>query len=223
MTHGAPSEGPGARSYIPAAGWDWLLPLYDPLQWLLGGDGLKRPLIEQAALAPGMRALDIGCGTGSLTLLLKRLHPDVEVVGLDPDPKALARTKRKAQRAGLALQLDQGFSDRLAYPDGHFDRAFSSLMFHHLELSEKQATLRELRRVLRPAGTLHLLDFGPPHGRLSRAGTHLLHRAGHVHDNLAGRIPGLLAEAGFLHAEEVDYRGTFVGSLSYYRAVNPRP
>jgi hypothetical protein len=51
------------RSFIPAFGHDWLLPLYDPLQWLLGGDGLKRPLIEQAALAPGMRVLDIGCGT----------------------------------------------------------------------------------------------------------------------------------------------------------------
>jgi hypothetical protein len=47
------------RSFIPAAGFDWLLPLYDPLQWLLGGDALKRPLIEQAALASGMRASSI--------------------------------------------------------------------------------------------------------------------------------------------------------------------
>ena len=78
------------RHYIPAAGRDWLLPLYDPLQWILGGDALKRPLIEQAALAPGFRVLDIGCGTGSLTLLIKRLHPEVEVLGLDPDRKALA-------------------------------------------------------------------------------------------------------------------------------------
>jgi ubiquinone/menaquinone biosynthesis C-methylase UbiE len=209
------------RSFIPAAGRDWLLPFYDPLQWLLGGDALKRPLIAQAALAPGERVLDIGCGTGSLTLLIKRLHPAVAVVGLDPDPKALAIARRKAERAGLALQLDQGFSDSLAHPDASFDRVFSSLMFHHLTQPEKLATLREVRRVLRPGGSLHLLDFGPPRSGFSRAAAHVLHKAGHVHDNVEGRIPDFLAAAGFLHPEEVAHRGTFVGSLSYYRAVNP--
>lgn len=209
------------RSFIPAAGHDWLLPLYDPLQWILGGDRLKRPLIEQAALQPGFRVLDIGCGTGSLTLLLKRLHPEVAVVGLDPDPKALAIAKRKAERAGLAIQFDQGFSDPLSYPTASFDRVFSSLMFHHLNPDEKRATLREVRRVLAPGGTLHLLDFGPPRSRLARAAAHVLHKAGHVHDNLEGRIPDFLGEGGLQHAEEVAHRGTFVGSLSYYRAVNP--
>ncbi len=209
------------RSFIPAAGRDWLLPLYDPLQWLLGGDSLKRPLIEQAALVPGLRVLDIGCGTGSLTLLIKRLHPDVEVVGLDPDPKALAIARQKAERAGLTLQLDRGFSDPLVYPDASFDRVFSSLMFHHLTHLEKLATLREVRRVLRPGGSFHLLDFGPPRSGLSRAAAHVLHKAGHVHDNLEGQIPAFLDEAGLLHPEEVAHRGTFVGSLSYYRAVSP--
>jgi ubiquinone/menaquinone biosynthesis C-methylase UbiE len=209
------------RSFIPAAGRDWLLPLYDPLQWILGGDALKRPLIEQAALAPGLRVLDIGCGTGSLTLLIKRLHPEVEVVGLDPDRKALAIAKRKADRAGLAIQLERGFSDPLAYRDACFDRVFSSLMFHHLTQPEKLATLREVRRVLAPGGSLHLLDFGPPRSGFARAAAHVLQRAGHAHDNVEGRIPDFLAQAGFLHAEEVDHRGTFVGSLSFYRAMNP--
>jgi len=211
-----------ARHYIPAAGVDWLLPLYDPLQWMLGGDALKRPLIEQAALRPGLRVLDIGCGTGSLTLLLQRLHPGVEVVGLDPDPKALAITRRKAERAGLALRLDQGFSDRLPYPDASFDRVFSSLMFHHLAADEKAATLREVRRVLTPGGSLHLLDFGPPRSRLSRALAHVLHRAENLRDNLEDRIIGLLVQAGFKDPEEVGHRATLVGSLSYYRALESR-
>ena len=210
------------RSFIPAAGYDWLLPLYDPLQWILGGDALKRPLLEQAALAPGFRALDIGCGTGSLTLLLRKLHPGVAVVGLDPDPKALAITTRKAERAGLALQLDQGFSDRLPYPDASFDRVFSSLMFHHLQSEEKAATLREVRRVLKPGGSLHLLDFGPPRSRLSRALAHVLHGAEHLQDNFEDRIIGLLGQAGFLAPEEVGHRNTLVGSLSYYRARQGR-
>ena len=212
---------PQPRHYIPAAGRDWLLPLYDPLQWILGGDALKRPLIEQATLASGFRALDIGCGTGSLTLLLKRLHPGVEVVGLDPDPKALAIAKRKAQRAGLAIELDLGFSDRLPYLDASFDRVFSSLMFHHLQTDEKAATLREVRRVLKPGGSLHLLDFGPPRSGLSRALAHVLHRAEHLRDNLEDRITAFLGQAGFAHPEEVGHRGTLVGSLSYYRALQP--
>ncbi len=209
------------RSFIPAAGRDWLLPLYDPLQWLLGGDGLKRPLVEQAALAPGFRVLDIGCGTGSLTLLLKRSHPEVEVTGLDPDPKALAIAKRKAERAGLAIRFERGFSNPLAYPDACFERVFSSLMFHHLTQDEKLATLREVRRVLAPGGSLHLLDFGPPRSGFARAAAHVLHRAGHLHDNVSGRIPDFLAQAGFVHTEEVDHQGTLVGSLCFYRAVNP--
>ena len=81
--------------------------------------------------------LDIGCGTGSLVVLVKRLFPDVEVVGLDPDEKALARAARKARRVGASIQFDRGFSDALDYPDASFDRVFSSFMFHHLERDEK--------------------------------------------------------------------------------------
>ena len=210
------------RHFIPAAGRDIFLPLYDPLQWLLGGDALKRPLIQQALLKPGMRALDIGCGTGSLTLLLKKLHPAVEVVGLDPDSKALALAKGKARRAGLEIKLDKGFSDQLPYPDASFDKVFSSLMFHHLQPDEKAATLREVRRVLKPGGSLHILDFGPPRSGLSRALAHVLHRAEHLRDNLEDKIVGFLKQAGFTHPEEVGFRNTLVGSLSYYRALQGR-
>jgi ubiquinone/menaquinone biosynthesis C-methylase UbiE len=150
------------RVYVPAAGHHWFLPLYDPLVKLLGGDQAMRALLDQAAIRPGHRVLDIGCGTGSLVTLIKRLHPDVDVVGLDPDPKALARGKRKAERAAVSIQLDQGFSDELPYPEASFDRVFSSFMFHHLQPDEKEKTLREVRRVLKPGGSLHLLDFGGP-------------------------------------------------------------
>jgi ubiquinone/menaquinone biosynthesis C-methylase UbiE len=210
------------RHFIPAAGRDIFLPLYDPLQWLLGGDSLKRPLIQQALLKPGMRALDIGCGTGSLTLLLKELHPAVEVVGLDPDSKALVLAKGKARRAGLEIKLDKGFSDQLPYPDASFDKVFSSLMFHHLKAEEKAATLREVRRVLKPGGSLHILDFGPPRSGLSRALAHVLHRAEHLRDNLEDKIITFLNQAGFTRPEEVGSRNTLVGSLSYYRALQPR-
>ena len=72
------------RSYIPAAGYDWLLPLYDPLHRWLVGEGVMRALVDDANIGPDQRVLDIGCGTAILTILAQRLHPEAEVVGLDP-------------------------------------------------------------------------------------------------------------------------------------------
>ena len=90
-----------SRTYLPAAGHDWFLPLYDPLVKLLGGETARKVLLDQAALRSGQRVLDVGCGTGTFAAMIKRLHPDVEVVGLDPYPKALARARCKAARSRL--------------------------------------------------------------------------------------------------------------------------
>jgi ubiquinone/menaquinone biosynthesis C-methylase UbiE len=64
--------------------------------------------------------------------MLKRHYPAMQVIGLDPDPKALARARRKAERAAVSLRFDQGFAGALAYSAGSFDHVFSSYMFHHL-------------------------------------------------------------------------------------------
>jgi ubiquinone/menaquinone biosynthesis C-methylase UbiE len=109
-----------------------VLPLYDPMMKLLGGDEARRTLVEGAWLRPGQRILDIGCGTGSLLVLIKQLYPESLVIGLDPDPKALARARRKAEKAFLSIQFDQGFSHKLPYDDASMDRVFSSYMLHHL-------------------------------------------------------------------------------------------
>ena len=209
--------GDAKRSFIPAAGHDWFLPFYDPIQRLMGGDAAKRQLIEQADLKPGQRMVDIGCGTGDLVLLVKKLHPDVEVIGLDPDPKALARARRKLERAGLEAPLDQGFSDELPYADGSLDCVFSSFMFHHLGSEEKARTLAEIQRVLKPAGQLHLLDFGGSghgHGLIAR----LLHSSEHMRDNLEGRLLTMMGDAGLADAGEIAHRGTIFGRVTYYRA-----
>jgi methylase of polypeptide subunit release factors len=97
------------KTYLPAAGRDWLLPLYDPLVKLLGGDTARKILLDQANVRSGHRVLDIGCGTGTFAKLIKGLHPGVDIVGLDPDPKALARAKRKVERSAVSIRFDQGF------------------------------------------------------------------------------------------------------------------
>jgi ubiquinone/menaquinone biosynthesis C-methylase UbiE len=135
------------------------LPLYDPLVKLLGGDTARKILLDHANVQTGHRVLDIGCGTGTFAMLIKGLYPDVDIVGLDPDPKALARAKRKAERSAVSVRLDQGFSRELPCPEASFDRVFSTFMFHHLPLDERQTTLSEVRRVLRPGGSFHMLDF----------------------------------------------------------------
>ncbi len=153
------------RTYLPAAGHDWALPLYDPLVKLLGIHKVRCALIDQAALRATHRVLDIGCGTGTLATLVKRLYRNVEVVGLDPDPKALARAKRKASRTAVSIRFDQAFGHEMPYPKASFDRVFSSFMFHHLRADRREKTLREVRRVIAPGGSLHLVDFVRPEER----------------------------------------------------------
>ena len=211
------------RSYIPALGKRWLLPLYDPFLWLLGADKEKQPLIEQAELKGRMRVLDIGCGTGSMAILIKRTHPECEVVGIDPDPAALSVCKRKANRAGLSIEFDRGFADHMPYADASFDRVFSSFMFHHLADDEKTATLGEIRRVLKPGGSLHLLDFVREHSVHSGTKGHgqLIHRHGPVAERVEGRMTSLMDEAGLVDATELKRAKNFFGPIAYYRANSP--
>jgi ubiquinone/menaquinone biosynthesis C-methylase UbiE len=206
------------RPFIPAAGYDWLLPLYDPLQKLFLGGWAYRQLVDQADLHGAQRVLEIGCGTGTVTVLIKRLHPQAEVVGLDPDPKALDRARRKSEREALAVHLDRGFSDVLPYGDRSFDRVVSSFMFHHLTADEKAKTLLETRRVLKRDGSLHLLDFGGTTGRPEGFLARLIHHSEQLHGNAGDRIPTLMRTAGFINALEVAHRLTIFGRVAFYRA-----
>lgn len=104
------------KTYLPAAGKAWLLPLYDPFTKVLGVEASHRELINQAGINPGQRVLEIGCGTGNLAILVKRLNPASPVVAIDPDPKALARARRKAERRGAKIQFDEGFAEECHIP-----------------------------------------------------------------------------------------------------------
>jgi SAM-dependent methyltransferase len=216
-----PSVADAGRRYLPGMGRDWLLPLYDPFTRLIGIQPAHRKLAEQAELESAERVLEIGCGTANLALLVKRIRPQLEVFGLDPDPKALARAGRKARSAGLALQLDRGFADELPYADGSFDRVLSSLMFHHLDADLRAASLRQVLRVLRPGGSLHLMDLGGDSHHL-HGPARLARRSPVLKDNWDERIPTLMREAGFAEATETGHLAKHVGRLTYYRAIRPQ-
>ena len=208
------------RTFLPAAGRDLFLPLYDPFTKFFGFDAVRRALLDQAALQHQFRVLDVGCGTGTLAVLIKRLHPQVDVVALDPDARALARARRKAQRAGVDVRFDRGFSDALGYPDGAFDRVFSSMMFHHLDEADKEPTLREIRRVLKPGGRLELLDFEGPdahaHGFLSR----MIHSHSRRRENTRTHVLELMVWAGFPTPRKVNEQETLFGTVAFYQATS---
>jgi ubiquinone/menaquinone biosynthesis C-methylase UbiE len=202
------------HDYLPAMGKDWLLPFYDAFTWLLGVPRIHRRLVELAAIEPGHRVLEIGCGPGGLVLRAQRMHPDAEIVGLDPDPLALAKARRKAERAGRPVRFDQGKAGELPYPDESFDRVLSSFMFHHLDDAEKRRALAEVRRVLRPGGQLHLVDVAGHHrGAIG----HRMQRDERLRDNVGDGIPDRMRGAGF-----TDVRTGERGRLrtTFYRATS---
>lgn len=192
------------REYIPGMGKHFLLPLYDLVHHVFGLRPIHQEMITLAGLRDGHRVLDIGCGTGNLLRSTGKRNPNVDLVGLDPDPKALARAGRKARRAGLAVRLDLGFAQELPYPDDSFDRVFSSLMLHHLDSASKDALLAEVHRVLRPDGVLVLADAvldEHGHEHRTRLGRRQIGPRGRMReqlrDNVGHAVSQRIAAAGF--------------------------
>jgi SAM-dependent methyltransferase len=190
------------REYIPGLGKHYLTPLYDVVHHVFGVRRIHQEMITLANPRDGMRVLDVGCATANLLRALGRRYPTTELVGLDPDPRALTLAARKVRRAGLDVRLDLGFAQELPYPDASFDRVFSSLMLHHLDTESKDALLAEVRRVLRPDGLLVLADAvldEHGHGHLGRRrgrGARSRMRE-QLHDNIGDSVATRIATAGF--------------------------
>jgi ubiquinone/menaquinone biosynthesis C-methylase UbiE len=188
--------------YLPAAGRDSFLPFYDILTKALGVGRLHRKLVDQAGLKAGQKVLEIGCGTGNLSKSAKRAQPGIDLSATDPDEKALARATKKAPD----INFEKVYAQELPYADDTFDVMLSALMLHHLDRDTKIEALREATRVLKPGGSLHIVDIAGHRSHTHGARPHF--------DDL----PELLETAGFQIVKRDESKHLGIGRVVYLEA-----
>lgn len=211
--------------YIHALRFSALNGLYDTLVALTSRESaFKSTLLDGAGLASGQRVLDVGCGTGTLACMAAQRVPGLRLHGLDGDPAILQRARRKARQRGVVIDFVPGLSTRLPFPDGYFDHVASTLFFHHLVADDKQGTLAEIHRVLKPGGHLHIADWGAAQDAVMRAAfltIQLIDGFQTTGDNVHGKLPGMLERAGFEHVRVDSRLRTMLGTLEILRAERP--
>ncbi len=216
---------PDDAKYVPALGFRWLTAYYDAVVGLTTRERtFKQALIRQAGIQSGQRVLDLACGTGTLALWIKDAHPQAKVTGVDGDPAVLSIAARKAAAASASVRFDEAMAYALPYPDAHFDRIVSSLFFHHLSWKDKERTAREICRVLRPGGELHVADWGKAANFGMRAlfvAIQILDGFENTRDNVRGRLIELFAQAGLANVAQKQTFGTMFGTMALYSSVKP--
>ena len=178
--------------------------------------------MQQSQLDNARRVLDLGCGTGSLAIFIKRDFMTIDITALDCDRTILSIAAVKAVEAHLDIQHVQAFAEYLPCQNNSFDRILSSLFFHHLSWNRKQQVAKEVFRVLKPGGELHVLDWGRASDRLMRAlffAVQLVDGFSNTQDNVAGRLPELFEQTGFSQVEEKQSFNTVFGTLVHYCAL----
>lgn len=209
--------------YIPALEYDWLTPFYDLLLRLTMPESIfKNQLVKQAQIEKDYHILDVGCGTGNLVILIKKTYPESEVVGLDVDKKILEIARSKIDKNGLDIHLDHGAALELPYSNFSFDCVFSSLVFHHLTKENKLRMLKEIYRILRAGGELHVADFGKPHNGIMSLISSIIWRSEEAYDNVKGLLPELFFDSGFVEVKKTRQFMTIFGTLSLFRARKPK-
>jgi len=180
---------------------------------------LRNLTVEQALLKPGEKVLDVGCGTGGVTIPVKiRVGKTGEVAGIDPAPEMIALARQKASRAGLEIDFRLGVIESLPFSDGVFDAVTSSLMMHHLPENLQVKGLAEIRRVLKPGGRILIADMMRPSNSTIKRFFTLLIQHGHAMQFGIEDLPELLKEAGFEEIKQLEDRFLTIG---FVRATKP--
>jgi demethylmenaquinone methyltransferase/2-methoxy-6-polyprenyl-1,4-benzoquinol methylase/phosphoethanolamine N-methyltransferase len=181
---------------------------------------LRRLTVDQALINPGDTVLDVGCGTGEVTLPAKTRAKNGLVYGIDPAPEMIAVARQKAARKRLDVDFRVGVIEALPFDDASIDVVTSSLMMHHLPEMLKVRGLAEIYRVLRspdpvsgkPGGRLLIADFMRPSGSFLN---HLFIAFTRHHGLQKGieDLQNLLKDAGFNQITQSKEKVLIIGFL----------
>ena len=139
-------------------------PTYDRYARFLsfGQDPRWRSFLVSRIPPDARRVLDVATGTAAVAIELARAESARRVVGVDQSPEMLAAGRARVQRAGLAerIELREARAEALPFAEGEFDAVTFTYLLRYVD--DVHATLRELARVVRPGGTVGMLEFGLP-------------------------------------------------------------
>lgn len=215
------------EDFVPAAGRAWATRFYDSAIAALARERLLRGGVIDAIRSSvenveSPRVLELGCGTGSLSLALAGALNKASVTGMDLDPVALsiAQGKSGAERVDW---LNGNVVD-LPPASGTWDCVVISLVLHHLKPSDQPIAIGRAYEALRPGGSLHIVDFAPPANWIARMGWPILQRIDGVVNTTPmgnGELPEMIDRAGFQDRALIQRYNTVFGTNEQYRASRP--
>ncbi len=166
---------------------------------------VRQGLIEALPYVP-RRILDLGCGTGSTTVLLKQAFPQAEVIGMDLSPYMLCVAERKAQAHQIRIEFIHGLAEETGFEEGSFDLVTASLLFHELPAQISRAVLQESYRLLCSGTWVAILDGNQHSLRSTRWLTEIFEEP-YIHEYAEGSLDAWLGAAGFEQVRTFNHWG----------------
>lgn len=211
-----------SAKFIPALRFKWLTPFYDFfLGFTMPEKKIKWALINEASISKGFKVLDFGCGTGTLTIMIKQSNPDAVVTGVDIDGQILDTAIKKINKTRQDILLLDYDGSKLPFQNDSFDRILSCLVFHHINSEAKQKVLAEIFRALNRHGQLYIADFGLSKSWVQRTLLNLIRSLDGFEStevNAKGFLPKLIRDAGFENVAITKRFKTMFGEVQIIRA-----
>jgi ubiquinone/menaquinone biosynthesis C-methylase UbiE len=182
---------------------------------------LRQKTIELAQIEPGESVLEVGCGTGSLTLAAKqKIGKTGKAVGIDVIPGMVEYSQKKAEQAQEEISFQLGSINQIPFGDNTFDVVMGSFMIFHMSDKTRKEGIKEIWRVLKPQGRLLFVDLAIPEQPLQKAIAKAIIFRGGLEHNLTELIP-TFTTIGFSKIEYASVKFSILGLsvLGFLRGV----